>query len=156
MAEPKHHKPNEAGTAYYERTDTDVWTIVKWLIILLFATGVVMYLMSWVFTFMRAQADPGQPVSPLAEGTFKPPEPRLEAYPGVQLQNLRQYENERLTTYGWADRANGTVHIPIDKAKELLLQRGLPVRKDPGPAQSVPTPHPNMTESNRQDGTAYH
>jgi hypothetical protein len=33
-----------------------------------------------------------------------------------------------LNEYGWVDRNAGTVHIPIDQAKELLLQRGLPSR----------------------------
>ena len=33
-----------------------------------------------------------------------------------------------LTTYGWVDKNAGTVRIPIDRAKELLLERGLPVR----------------------------
>lgn len=37
-------------------------------------------------------------------------------------------ENKKLNSYGWVDRSNGIVHIPIDRAMDLLLQRGLPAR----------------------------
>ncbi len=57
-----------------------------------------------------------------------PPEPRREAVPGEQLQQLRSHEDQLLNTYGWIDQKAGTVHIPIDRAMDLLLQRGLPSR----------------------------
>lgn len=45
-----------------------------------------------------------------------------------ELKQLRATENAILTTYGWVDRPNGVVRIPIDRAMEILLQRGLPTR----------------------------
>ena len=33
-----------------------------------------------------------------------------------------------LHSYGWVDQASGVVHIPIDHAMALTLQRGLPAR----------------------------
>ncbi len=54
-----------------------------------------------------------------------PPEPRLEEVPGQQLQSLRSHEDQLLNTYGWIDQKAGTVHIPIDRAIDLLLQRGM-------------------------------
>ena len=36
--------------------------------------------------------------------------------------------NERLSTYGWMDRQTNTVHIPIDRAIDLTVERGLPTR----------------------------
>src|SRR5438132_4494267 len=44
------------------------------------------------------------------------------------LQQLRATEDALLNTYGWIDRENGVVHIPIQRAMDLVLQRGLPVR----------------------------
>ncbi len=44
------------------------------------------------------------------------------------LYQFRQQENQTLTTYGWIDRNAGVVRIPIERAKELLLERGLPAR----------------------------
>ena len=40
-------------------------------------------------------------------------------------------EDNELYSYGWVDEKAGTVHIPIDRAMELLVERGLPVRPQP-------------------------
>src|SRR5436853_74647 len=42
------------------------------------------------------------------------------------LANLRAAEEADLDSYGWIDRNSGTVRIPIDRAMQLLLERGLP------------------------------
>ncbi len=57
-----------------------------------------------------------------------PPEPQLEAVPGQQMQNLRAAEEKLLNSYGWVDKNAGITHIPIDRAMDLILQRGLPSR----------------------------
>ena len=57
-----------------------------------------------------------------------PAGPRLQAIPANEIYEFRQRENTELREYGWVDRNAGTVRIPIEKAKELLLQRGLPSR----------------------------
>ncbi len=57
-----------------------------------------------------------------------PPEPRLEAVPGQQMQDLRSTEEKLLNSYGWVDKNAGITHIPISRAIDLLLQRGLPSR----------------------------
>ena len=44
------------------------------------------------------------------------------------LAAFRAAEEKKLTTYEWMDKSAGTVRIPIDRAKALLLERGLPVR----------------------------
>jgi len=40
---------------------------------------------------------------------------------------LETIQNERLNSYGWVDRTNGIVRIPIARAIDLLLQRGFSV-----------------------------
>ncbi len=57
------------------------------------------------------------------------PSPQVAS--GEALRDLRATEDAALTTYGWVDRQNGVVHIPIDRAMDLLLQRGLPTRQSP-------------------------
>ena len=37
-------------------------------------------------------------------------------------------EEKTLYSYGWVDEKAGTVRIPIERAMDLLVQRGLPVR----------------------------
>jgi hypothetical protein len=59
----------------------------------------------------------------------------------LELKAVRDAEDQRLATYGWVDQAKGVVRIPIDRAIDLLSQRGLPARKQSPPAAeaSVPT-----------------
>ena len=54
-----------------------------------------------------------------------PPLPRLQIYPVQHWKDFQSAERERLTTYGWMDRATGAVHIPIDRAIELIAERGI-------------------------------
>lgn len=54
-----------------------------------------------------------------------PPEPRLQTSPLSDLQALRAWEDRVLTTYAWVDRAAGVVRIPVERAKDLVLERGL-------------------------------
>jgi hypothetical protein len=52
-----------------------------------------------------------------------PPEPRLEIDPQASLAALQAQEKERLGTYGWVDKPNGVVRIPIDRAMALMVER---------------------------------
>lgn len=47
------------------------------------------------------------------------------------LHALRESEKATLTTYGWVDRKAGTVRIPIDRAMDLVAERGVPHGKGP-------------------------
>ncbi|MCA1827822.1 MAG: hypothetical protein ABR567_15900 [Myxococcales bacterium] len=38
------------------------------------------------------------------------------------LQSYRSDRMQRLETWGWVDRRAGTVHMPIDKAMDLVVQ----------------------------------
>lgn len=51
---------------------------------------------------------------------------------------------ERLGSYGWSDRAKGTVHIPIDRAMLLYLAKAAQARgaSGTGPARDTPEPAP--------------
>jgi hypothetical protein len=35
-------------------------------------------------------------------------------------------------TYGWIDRNGGVVRLPIDRAMDLVLERGLPQQQQEG------------------------
>jgi hypothetical protein len=56
------------------------------------------------------------------------PNPRLEIDERGQLNGIRVDEDKTLYSYGWVDEKAGTVRIPIERAMELIVQRGLPVR----------------------------
>jgi hypothetical protein len=54
--------------------------------------------------------------------------PRLQISPQTDLKEFRAREQTELESYGWINRTAGVVRIPIDRAMELVLERGLPVR----------------------------
>lgn len=71
------------------------------------------------------------PVPALLDTEQLPPTgPRLQANPVRDLEELQAADQATLSTYGWVDKEAGRVRIPIDRAMELILERGLPVRED--------------------------
>ncbi|PYX92592.1 MAG: hypothetical protein DMG71_17645, partial [Acidobacteria bacterium] len=58
---------------------------------------------------------------------------------GVVLQ-----QEEQLNSYGWVDEKSGFVHIPIERAMQLIAQRGLPTRSQ----TSAPDQLPGKQEKN--------
>ena len=50
----------------------------------------------------------------------EPPAPRLETAPALDLRALRGAEDAQLHGYGWVDRRAGVVHIPIERALDLI------------------------------------
>jgi hypothetical protein len=64
--------------------------------------------------------------SPSAHATsvFHPPAPILEVDPERNLTTFRQREDTQLRSYGWVDRAAGTVHIPIERAMDQMVADG--------------------------------
>jgi hypothetical protein len=53
-----------------------------------------------------------------------PPEPRLEVNPQDDFQEYLRQQHEILNSYAWTSRADGKVRIPIDRAMELVVERG--------------------------------
>ena len=54
-----------------------------------------------------------------------PPGPLLQASPEEELIEMRREMEELLHGYGWVDEGQGIVHVPIDKAIDLVLEGGL-------------------------------
>jgi hypothetical protein len=82
-----------------------------------------------------AQSDAGLP--PLAVVDQTPPEPRLQASNNADLLAMQAEHDELLGSYGWVNQAQGRARIPIERAMELIAQRGLPVREG---ATALPKP----------------
>lgn len=55
------------------------------------------------------------------------PQPRLEEDERGQLDGVRMKEENTLNSYGWVDEGSGVVHIPIQRAMQLVVEQGLPV-----------------------------
>jgi hypothetical protein len=65
-------------------------------------------------------------ISPISEVQDRhlPPSPQLEPDPVRQLTELRATAASESHDYGWSDQLTGRVHIPVDKAMDLVLSGG--------------------------------
>lgn len=120
----------------FEKTDVEPRAIVRFGIVLAVVTSVVAVLLVYLlryFAALEARNDP--PPAPLAhdEAGRLPPEPRLQTQPFVDIDKLREAENEVLRGYGWVDEKAGIVRIPIDEAMRIVAQRGLQVGSGTSP-----------------------
>jgi hypothetical protein len=93
------------------------------LLVIVLVAALAMFVLFHVMEREEARLSP--PPNPLAaaEGPRLPPEPRLQAHPLKDLEELHKAEDNLLTTYGWVDQRAGTVRIPIDRAIDILAQR---------------------------------
>jgi hypothetical protein len=53
--------------------------------------------------------------------------PMLEDNERGQFSNFLMNQEQHLNSYGWVDEKSGVAHIPIERAMELTVERGLPV-----------------------------
>ena len=122
------HNTNGAG---YEVEDASVKEIVFTGIGLAVGTIIVCFAVAGLFRVLTATVGTetrGATQIPTAQ-TF-PRSPRLQDRPWTELQEVRQREDEILDTYGWVDKDAGMVRIPIERAMDAVLQRGLPVQAE--------------------------
>jgi hypothetical protein len=68
------------------------------------------------------------------------PQPRLEESERNELREFIEDQDQKLATYNWVDKDKGIVQIPIDRAMDLIVQRGLPVRPQSAKSQGDESP----------------
>jgi hypothetical protein len=137
MDENKTHSEN---TGPRHETHDPVPRYVVYFIIAVGLSVVAGLLVSWgTLVYFKAHQTYPAPVSALSGRRVLPPAgvPRLQAHPVADLQKYLSRERKVLNTYGWVDRKNGIVRIPIQRAMTILLQQGLPVRNSKTPRGAV-------------------
>jgi hypothetical protein len=93
--------------------------------------AVTLLLMGWLLPALTARhAQQALPSTLLAEPVPVPPAPRLQVTPAQELQQGRAAAEAILQSYGWVNKEAGIVRIPITRAMELLVERGLPSRDE--------------------------
>jgi hypothetical protein len=66
------------------------------------------------------------------------PTPRLQSDDGnMEVANMHAREDMLLHHYTWVDQNKQTVRIPIERAMELIAQKGLPVESQQGPQEQA-------------------
>jgi hypothetical protein len=130
----------EAGR---ETQDVSIPAILKFGIGLAGVTALVSVAMWGLFRVFASREDKrDQPVPPMVAASLQrtPREPRLEPNPLAPRLAARARENAVLSSYGWVDRGARIARIPIGRAMELLVERGLPPAKTPTAVTPLVTP----------------
>jgi hypothetical protein len=143
------HPVKSNGHGDYERKDIGVSAVVYFLIGLAAALIIAVFIVDGVYHFLEKRFEAEQPsVSPLVTNAQQdtrriPPQyganyekylkegfpaPQLETNERTELNEIRLREENVLSTYDYVDKNAGTVRIPIDRAMDLLVEHGLPVR----------------------------
>ena len=115
------HSPNGTG---HEQTEVNVRTIVVSLAFLLLGAILAAIVTIGIFRYLHDTYKPD--VAAKEAQPQIPPEPRIEVAPAEQIQALHAHEDHVLTSYSWVDQKSGTVRVPIDRAIDMLAQKGLP------------------------------
>jgi hypothetical protein len=102
----------------FERTDADPSLIG------LLALGVAVFLVGVPLIVSVSYPDAFS-LGRLPDILPQPPGPRLQVSPKADLDRLHAIESNRLESYGWIDRDKSIARMPIDRAVQLLSERGL-------------------------------
>jgi hypothetical protein len=166
MSDQAKHE-NAVGHGSHERQDVQPSSILYFLLGLAAATVLCIFALRGLYAYLEHREKALQPpVSPLVtnvptdsshvapeypQSAF--PNPKLEEDERGQLNGIRIDEEKKLYSYGWVDEKAGTVHIPIERAMDLLVQRGLPVRSQ-GAARENAAAHPASSKKQSSKGEA--
>lgn len=93
---------------------------------------VVLYPVFEHFVHVRAEQSP-PPLPEFTHGVAYPPEPRDQDNPRRDLAEYRDRQEFELHRYNVVNRQSGQVTIPIERAMDLIVQRGIPPQKPPAP-----------------------
>jgi hypothetical protein len=121
---PLHAPPEPTGPT---EGDGISYRGIVWFVVILTATtlvcqGLMIAFVKWE-NHRLTRSDPAR--SPVAGPAGElPPAPNLLTDEPANLRTFRDHESTVLTEYGWMDRNAGTVRIPIERAKDLVLERG--------------------------------
>ena len=139
------HQPH-GGNGGFEREDLGARTIFGFLIGLAVLGILVYFAANGIYRVLNNQYAAHQgPTSPLKETAHGDrrdlqtskvreriennfPQPLLENDERNELTEFRRQEEKQLNSYGWVDQKAGVVRVPIERAMQLMAERGLPVR----------------------------
>jgi len=120
--------------AGYEHTDIDTsvgYTFAMWLAVAMVLSLGVVYGAYYYFEQRHVAQEAASQQYPLAAGREQtPPAPRLQTQPFKDVYLLKQGQNDRLNSYGWADKDGGVVHIPIERAMDIVRTQQLNTRTE--------------------------
>jgi hypothetical protein len=142
---PHHeHDPHAPDHGQVESSAVSPKPVLLFLAVLFISTAFVFFVvkgMDWGFRKLDEQNQGQFATEVKTQGRKLPPEPLLQGAPGKEdkptdlplqaMDNLRKSTNEKLNSYGWVDKPGGVAHLPIDRAKAMIAEKGLPTLPSP-------------------------
>ena len=121
---PQRHQ--SAGSRH-ERKDADVISLTMVAAFLLLLIAICFLCVLGLLRFLNnAQNEQRSRRSQLTDRSGEFPRPGLQVHPESDLKKSRASAAEKLNSYGWIDRNTEVAHIPIERAMQLTIERGLP------------------------------
>jgi hypothetical protein len=139
---PLGHEPTDANLG-------SAWRLYFFMLAFLAIVFVAMWYALGAFSASVVRQQ--EPPPPLAqrEADREPPAPRLQTTPVVDLERYREAQQQVLERYAWVDEKNGIAQIPIERAIELVAERGLPPLPAPAAAPGASNPTEGATPGAR-------
>ena len=135
MAEPAKPAYQDNPEVLHESSDVSVKGILRFGAILAITAVVIHFALYGLLVYYdRRETAPTASPPPRAEEP--PPEPRLRVAPRADLTAMRNAEERVLRSYVWVDREKNIARVPIERAMEAVVEKGLPARKQVEPRQA--------------------
>jgi hypothetical protein len=117
----------------HEEKDVNFIAITKFGIGLTLVIVAAVFLLLGLFHYFMGSDEKsygaGAPLPPAAVTPMKePPQPRLQQSPPLELRRIRAAEEQVLHHYTWVDKEKGVVGIPVERAMDKLIERGMKSR----------------------------
>jgi len=124
-----HEEPRNADVRH-DLGDVNARALTKFGLAMAGMIAVFLFGLWGMFEYLKnREAELGRPMSSSAmvNAQKQPPEPRLQRYPARDMRELRAAQEQIANQYAWIDPDKGIVRIPVDRAMDLIAQRGLPL-----------------------------
>src|SRR5215510_3895780 len=133
------HDPHDPEHGQVETAAVSPKPVLLFLAVLFIATAFVFFVvkgMDFGFSKLDESNKEQKATEVEAQGRKLPPAPLLQGAPGKDdkptdlplqaMENLRKETEKKLASYGWVDKPGGIIHIPINRAKEMMAEKSLP------------------------------
>jgi len=126
----RNHTENGSGDSNFEARDAHIRPLFLFLVGLAVLCVASFLIARSLQHRWNLEVDSRSAPHPMQEVRSTPTAPLLQPTTRVDLAEHRAKEDAILNGYGWIDAENDVVHIPVQRAMELLLERGLPARNE--------------------------
>jgi hypothetical protein len=116
------HAQLQTATPRHEPIETDVRSVLITGVVLAIVVTLAFLLVTWLLSWLSARTKPLAAEQP--KGDAAKYDPKWNVPP--QSEQLRLQEKEFLSTYRWVQQEHGVARVPVDRAIDLIVEKGLP------------------------------